>query len=396
MGRQAVILAGGKGTRLGALTACTPKPLLDVGGRPFIEYLIGNLRRFGFDRIVLLVGPFVRAFETELGTGRRFGVSLTLLPEDAPAGTGGALVRARHLLNRRFLLLNGDSFFDFNLLDLVARRTPGPWLVRLALRRVGGAGRYGSVTLEGNRVTAFGEKSASGPGLINAGVYWMKREAVEEIPNLPCSMEIDLLPRFVAGGLVRGAVYEGRFVDIGTPENLERADNLLPRWQRRPAVFLDRDGVLNEDREYVHRVEDFIWVAGAKRAVKTLNDLGYFVFVITNQAGVARGLYGTADIERLHAWVNAELAKVGEHVDAFYYCPHHPTAGTGPYTRVCDCRKPAPGMLLQAMGQWPVDRAASFLIGDKEIDMEAARQAGVKGVMFQARGLLDAVRVMVG
>lgn len=164
----------------------------------------------------------------------------------------------------------------------------------------------------------------------------------------------------------------------------------------RPAAFLDRDGVLNEDTGFVHRPADFVWTAGAKEAVKALNERGYLVFVVTNQSGVARGHFGTDEVERLHAWIDAELRRSGAHVDAFYYCPHHPEAGDGPYTRACDCRKPEPGLLLRAMAAWPVDRAASFLIGDEERDLEAARRAGVRGVLFRGGSLLAAVRRIIG
>jgi D-glycero-D-manno-heptose 1,7-bisphosphate phosphatase len=153
----------------------------------------------------------------------------------------------------------------------------------------------------------------------------------------------------------------------------------------KPAAFLDRDGVLNRDSGYVWRREDFIWMPGAQRAVKRLNDVGYLVFVVTNQSGVARGLYKPEDVEALHRWVNGELGKSGAHIDAFYYCPHHPDVEQN-----CDCRKPAPGMLLRAMREFPVDRGLSFMIGDKQIDMEAADAAGVRGLRFDG-GDLDAL-----
>jgi D-glycero-D-manno-heptose 1,7-bisphosphate phosphatase len=165
---------------------------------------------------------------------------------------------------------------------------------------------------------------------------------------------------------------------------------LLPDWERRPAAFLDRDGVLNQDTGYVHRPEDFVWLDGAKQAVKRLNDRGWLVFVVTNQAGIARGFYGPSEVEALHRWINAELQGVGAHIDAFYYCPHHPTEGREPYRLSCDCRKPAPGLLLQAMQDWPVRREASVMIGDKSIDMEAAKAAGVRGILYQA-GSVDAL-----
>ena len=164
-----------------------------------------------------------------------------------------------------------------------------------------------------------------------------------------------------------------------------------PSSSRRPAAFLDRDGVLNRDTGFVHAREDFVWLEDAQQAVKRLNDLGYLVFVVTNQSGIARGLFGTGEVERLHRWVNRELRRVGAHIDAFYYCPHHPTEGVGVYRQDCLCRKPAPGMLLQAMREFPVDPASSFMIGDKDIDMAAARAAGVRGIRFTGGSVAAAV-----
>lgn len=388
---QAVILAGGKGTRLGALTQGFPKPLVPVGGKPFILYLIAALRRHGFTDVVLLVGPFAEIYAKALGDGSALGVKLTLIPEDPPADTAGALTLAASHLAERFLLLNGDSFLDFNLLDLAVRDAAEPWLAWMALREVPDAGRYGAVTLAGDRVTAFAEKAASGRGIINGGIMWLKRDILAEIGAPPVSLERDVLPKLVARGLVRGTVYDGRFIDIGTPDDLARGATLLPQWEARPAAFLDRDGVLNQDTGYVHRARDVVWIEGAKQAVKRLNDRGYFVFVVTNQSGIARGHYGPAEVEALHRWMNEELRAVGAHIDQFYVCPHHPDGIAPGYGIVCDCRKPAPGMLLQAMREWPVRRERSLMIGDKEIDVEAAEAAGIPGIRFDPNSNLDAV-----
>ena len=156
----------------------------------------------------------------------------------------------------------------------------------------------------------------------------------------------------------------------------------------RPAAFLDRDGVLNRDVGYIHRSADFDWVPGAREAVRRLNRLGYLTVVVTNQAGIAHGLHTGADVEALHAWVNRELVRAGAQIDAFYYSPYHPDIATETYSHLRHWRKPAPGMLLQAMRDFAIDRARSFLIGDKDTDLAAAAAAGVAGHLFGGPDLL--------
>ncbi len=163
----------------------------------------------------------------------------------------------------------------------------------------------------------------------------------------------------------------------------------------RPAVFFDRDGVLNRDTGYVYRIQDFDWKPGSKQAIQYLNRLGYLVFVVTNQAGVARGFYEIDDVISLHNWINLQLKKIGAHIDKFYFCPHHPTAGSAIFTRSCSCRKPEPGMILSALAEWDIDKKTSFLVGDRETDLEAADRAGIKGHLIGEQDLYSLVRDIV-
>ena len=157
------------------------------------------------------------------------------------------------------------------------------------------------------------------------------------------------------------------------------------------AVFFDRDGTLNEEVHYLHKIEDFKWIEGAIDAIKFCNDNGYLAIVITNQSGVARGYYPEGDIMKLYDWMNVDLAKHGAHLDGIYYCPHHPTGTVKEYAIECDCRKPKPGMLFKAQKDHNIDLKSSYLIGDGARDVECAEATGVKGILYRGGNLYQAL-----
>ncbi len=158
-----------------------------------------------------------------------------------------------------------------------------------------------------------------------------------------------------------------------------------------PAVFFDRDGVLNRDVGYLHRPEQLEWMPGALELIRLLKERGYLVIVVTNQSGVARGYYDEAAILALHHRMNADVSRVGGHIDALYHCPHHPEGVVEAYRGSCRCRKPEPGMLEQAFADWTIDRSRSFLVGDKPSDLAAASAVGLPGLLFTGGNLLEAV-----
>jgi D,D-heptose 1,7-bisphosphate phosphatase len=386
--RQCAVLVGGLGTRLGALTADTPKPILPCGDRPFLAWLLRECIRFGVAEFLLLTGHLsdrVAEAAEAIRPTLPADVRITLSREPIRAGTGGALAHARDLLDDRFLLLNGDSLFDFNLSNLLAdAAADGPEVIgRMVLRHLDDASRFGVVTLDGDRVTAFHERPPEGStgGTINAGIYVFHRSLLDHLEPA-CSLERDVMPRLAEAGALRGTVGQGYFRDIGVPDDFAAAQTEVPRLLHRRALFLDRDGVINRDHHYVGTRDRFEWMPGAREAIRHATASGWHVFVVTNQAGVARGFYTEADVAALHAWMTDEVRRARGTIDAIRFCPFHPEASVAAYRRVSDWRKPAPGMLLDLIRAWELDPARCLLIGDQPTDLEAARAAGVAAHLF--------------
>lgn len=390
---QAVILCGGLGSRLGDLTADTPKPLLPVAGEPFLQALVREITRYGVKRFLLLAAyrsEQIERFAREVPSALGQEITIEVAIEPDRAGTGGALFHAREALDEVFYLFNGDTLLDTPLHRL-ARLLDDPEAIgALALRRLAQAGRYGVTTLDGDRVTRFGAKGdGPGPVLINGGVAAFRKSFVDHLtPN--GSFEADALPGLAEAGRLRGLAVDGYFLDIGVPEDFARAQTEIPAFQRRPALFLDRDGVMNLDHGHVGSLDRFDWVEGAREAVALANRCGYYVFIVTNQAGIGKGFYTVEDYQTVMDHLRAGVVAAGGWIDDVRFCPDHPEAVIEAHRRTSDWRKPAPGMLLDLIDRWPVDVADSLMIGDRASDLQAAEAAGVRGVLFTG-GRLDEV-----
>jgi dTDP-glucose pyrophosphorylase len=351
--RQAVFLVGGRGTRLGSLTDSTPKPLLTVGDRPFLDHLIGEAIRFGADRVLLLCGYRARAIAAHYA-GRQFaGAELGIVVETEPAGTGGALRHAADQLDDVFFLTNGDSCFDINWLDLAVWEADTDWVGRMALRAIPPGGRYGRVALDDDRVTAFHAAAPDLAGPMNAGLYVLRRSVLDWIDRVPCSLEQDVFPRLAMAGLLTGRVYDRFFLDIGVPEDFARAQTEVPACLRRPAAFLPLNGVLCRATDDCRP-----WMPDAREAVKLLNDRGYYVFLIAGNDIPHRRLAG-------------DLRAIGAHVDDIAM------------------QSTLPQALRHLLERWPADRDGSFMVAARRDDLRAAAAAGLYGTLFADGSLLD-------
>jgi D-glycero-D-manno-heptose 1,7-bisphosphate phosphatase len=401
--RQCAILAGGLATRLGDIAAETPKPVLKVAGRPFMTWLMREMLRFGVEEFLILTGHLSAVVEDAVidavaSLPRHARVVFSEEPDRA--GTGGALFHASPHLHERFLLCNGDSLFDCNLAALVgAFAHDGPEVLgRMIVREIPDASRYGTVALHGDHVAAFSERPAAdtvAQGIINAGIYAFDKRVLD----LLCangSLERDLLPRLAQSGQLRATRQHGWFVDIGIPDDLAHARRELASCMDRPALFLDRDGVLNIDHGYVGSQDRWEWVDGAREAVALATAHGWHVFVVTNQAGVARGLYGVPEVDALLIWLADELRRAGGTLDDWRYCPYHTEAKVDAYRRDHDWRKPAPGMILDLLKTWELDPRRCIMVGDKDTDMQAAAAAGIAGHLFPGGNLLEFIKPLLG
>ncbi len=382
--------------------------LLASPALPFLAWHIAEAARHGLARITLLASPEALPLVQHHAGQTRHGATLEVVALPGRLGTAAALRHAAAVLEQRFLLLHGDSLFSLNLLDLPLHA--GNALATLALRRAPtgpgagpgpgaapwtapGAGPWAaSWALAASGQVTCGAPAAA--GLLEGGVQVLDRRLLDWPGE---NLAADIFPRLAEAGLLRGAEYAGAGLTLGDP--LAQAGDpaaLLARLHQRPAAFLDRDGVLIVDDGYPHDPAQVRWMPGAAAAVKHLNDSGYFVFVVTNQAGVARGYYPQEQVHVLHRWMAAQLAAQGAHVDAWEHCPHHPEGSVAAFRQDCRRRKPKPGMIEDLLRDWPVRLDASFLVGDRATDLAAAAAAGLPAAHQFTAGALDSFLRQVG
>ena len=384
-----VILAGGLGTRLRSVVSEVPKCMAPVDGKPFLWYLLEQLRGYSIDRVVLSVGywrevvqDWISAHDGDYPFEFRFAV------EEEPLGTGGGIRLAASMVSGRdVVVLNGDTFFDVNLDLLVQARRESGLPVALALKPMLHFDRYGAVELGSDGVvSAFLEKRHCDSGLINGGVYALDPHA-SVFDGLPekFSFEKSVLEPACAAGKLAGLVQDGFFIDIGVPEDYERACNepglLLSRLtlpgiicaaKGYDTLLLDRDGVINRlmPGDYVKSIEEFEWLPGVKYALRIAACKFRHIFVVTNQRGVGRGLMTQADLNDIHAWMIDEVKAVGGSIDGVYCC-----------TAVSDTdprRKPNPGLFYDICGDFPdVSASRTLMIGDSGSDRLFARNCGI-------------------
>lgn len=392
---QAVIMAGGKGTRIASIANDIPKPMIRICGKPVLQYQIECLEKQDITKITLVIGHLGSCIKEYFGDGSRFNVQVTYIEEKEPLGTAGALYYLKDTVHDDFLLINGDIIFDVDFgrflrfhrekavcATIFTHPNDHPYDSGLVA-----VDRDGYVTKWMHREDERGTYK----NRVNAGLHILSAELLEMFQEAKrTDLDRDILKTLIPQHQL--AAYDSpEYVrDMGTPERCDRVATDIRRGlveaknlkNRQRAVFLDRDGTINVYKGLISSVQDLELIPNIADTIRKINESGYLAIVVTNQPVIARGDCTVEELERIHEKLETLLGQEGAYIDDIFYCPHHPDkgfAGERPeYKIACGCRKPRPGMLLQAAEKYNIDLAQSYMVGDDERDMEAGRQAGCK------------------
>lgn len=402
-GCEVAILAGGTGTRLKARTGRLPKPMAPLMGQPVLAHLLALCRRHGFLRIALLVHYEHEAISDHFGNGQAHGVELTYVVEGEARGTAGALRDALPHMADRYLVLYGDTYADVDLRQVWRAHIDSGAAASLLLHPNDHPHDSDLVEVDGSgRVVAIHPyphpDGVEHVNLVNAAMYVMERAPLE--PHVPASGKWDLakhtFPAMLAAACHLNAVVTPEYIkDMGTPERLDKVERdilvglpeRLSARHLRTAVFLDRDGTLNEEVGHLRDPSQLQLLPGVADAVRRLNRAGRLAVCVTNQPVLARGDVTVEQLSRIHARLDHLLGQSGAYLDRLYHCPHHPDRGFPgevPELKVrCTCRKPGTGMFDQAVRDLAIDRRSSWMVGDTTIDMRAGRLAGLRTILLR-------------
>lgn len=395
-----VIIAGGKGTRLGLQDI--PKPMVPVCGKPLLEHHVRLAAASGMEEVLILSGHLSHVIRDHFGNGENFGIPITHIEESTPLGTAGSINQLKNSIDERFMVLYGDIYADFAMERMIAYDSREDSLATLLVHPNDHPYDSDLVEVDRNgRVTAFLPKPHPEGliyrNLVNAAVYILSPDIFSFIPTVGASdFGRDVFPMAVNHPAGFRAYQTSEYIkDIGTPDRLAKVEGaletglppMLNMKNRQKAIFLDRDGVLNEEIGDLSSPGDFRLLPGAAEAVARINGSGYLAVVVTNQPAVAKGFMSRETLDSIHKTMETQLGERGAYLDAIYYCPHHPEKGfkgeVPELKRPCNCRKPAPGMLQQAAKAMNIDLSQSYIIGDRHVDVAAGKQCGTRTVLVK-------------
>ncbi|MBM3709090.1 MAG: HAD-IIIA family hydrolase [Actinobacteria bacterium] len=396
---KAVILAGGRGTRLKALTGSIPKPMIKIGGIPVLEHQINLLKIYGIRKIIICTGYLSDKIENYFGEGKSWGVEIIYSKENTPLGSAGCIKEIEEIAGENFLVLYGDVMINMNLNYLTDFHNEKKACATLVVHPNDHPYDSDLIEIDDNSkiLEFFPKPHPEGNiyrNLVNAGVYVLKDTVFTYIQRgKKCDFGKDIFPLMLEKNEPLYAYNTPEYIkDMGTLKRLSEVQNDIETSKftsfnlsfSRPAVFLDRDGVINEEKGLICSIEDVALINDSAAAVKELNNSRYFTVVITNQPVVAKGLCSISELKEIHKKIEILLGREGAKIDRIYFCPHHPEKGFSgenvEYKIDCDCRKPKTGMIERAKKELNIDVGRSFLIGDMTADIMTAKNAEITSV----------------
>ena len=384
---QAVILAGGVGERLRPLTYTTPKPMVLINDRPFLEYLIDLLKQNGISEVVLLLGYLHEKIVDHLGDGSNFGINIKYSIGDVSFETGKRIKDAEDLIQDQFLLMYCDNYWPLDLKRLMELHDKNRTSATVtAYTNKDGITRNNMYVDENGYVVKY-DKSRKDKNLngVEIGFFIVDKKVLGLMPDDNFSFEKVVLPRLIEKRQLSCYLTDHRYYSIGSLERISKTEKFL---QAKKIIFLDRDGVINEKApkaDYVKSWNEFEFLPGSIDAMKLLAENNYKMFIISNQAGIARGAMTEHDLKEIHRNMEKELEKHNVEIEKIYYCPHGWDDG-------CECRKPKPGMLFKAAREYDLDLSKSLFIGDDERDLQAGNAAGCRTILVNSE--LSLLRVV--
>lgn len=398
----AVITAGGKGTRIASVDSTVPKPMLLITGKPVLQHQLECLKRQGVEEIIFTIGYKGEQIRGFFGDGSQFGVRIDYIEEREPLGTAGALYYLRNRIKDDFLLINGDLIFDVDLQRMIDFHKSHKAIATLLVHPNDHPYDSGLIVADENgRVKGWltkEDKRGWYQNCANAGIHVISPGMLDglEAPK-KLDLDRDLLKPLIPSGTIYAYRSPEYVKDMGTPERINQVEKdfqsgLVARKnlrQKQRVVFLDRDGTINKYVGFLRNINDFELIDGVAEMIRKINQSGYLTIVVTNQPAIARGEVTWEQLREIHNKMETLLGEKGAYVDDIFVCPHHPDRGfpgeVVEYKIDCECRKPKPGMLLQAAEKYNIELAESWMVGDSERDMEAGRAAGCKVCLYSDR-----------
>jgi len=369
-----VILAGGKGTRIKKLLGKYPKPMLKFNNKHFIQYVLNCNCKYNFKRIIILCGFRNKIFFEKLNKKLKNLTKIICIKENKLLGTGGALSNLKKLNVKDFVLVNGDTVFNINLNSLIKDLDKNKiGIVALTKNKDQQSKKLFNLSIK-NKSLYFTENSS----MMNGGVYFFKKSIFKYIHNKNCSLENEILPKLINSKKIQGKFFTDFFIDIGSKYFFNVANSKLKKEFCKSAIFLDRDGVINFDYGYVHKLRNFKLRNGVIKGLKYLIKKNYYIFIITNQAGIGKKIYKEDDFIKLHKDMNENFKKNNIFIDDVQFSPYHVDAKIKKYRKNSSLRKPGNKMIENIKVNWDLNLNKSFMIGDKKSDLIAARRSKIK------------------